>query len=81
MSACESVCGLYAGVEDKCRNEQSQTHIRTQEGIEAVVTAMRRHAENAKLQEEAFRALCNLAANDENEARIGAQVESIYEYK
>jgi hypothetical protein len=66
--------------EDQCRNEQSQTHIRTQGGIEAVVTAMRRHAENAKLQEAACGALWVLAANDEIKARIDAQVESIHEY-
>jgi Leucine-rich repeat (LRR) protein len=49
-------------------------------GIEAVVTAMGRHAENAKLQEEACRALGNLRINDENQAKIGAQVENIHEY-
>ncbi len=40
-----------------------------------MVTAMGRHAENAKVQEEACGALCNLAFNDENRAKIGAQVE------
>ena len=41
---------------------------------------MRRHAENAKVQENACGALCNLAANDENLANIGAQVENRHEY-
>ncbi len=41
-----------------------------------MVTAMRRHAENAKVQENACRALCNVAAkHPENRAKIGAQVE------
>ncbi len=40
---------------------------------------MRRHAENPELQEAACVALRNLAVNDENKARIGAQVESINE--
>jgi hypothetical protein len=40
-----------------------------------VVTAMQRLAENAKVQEEACRALWILAFfNDENRAKIGAQV-------
>ena len=58
----------------------AHTHTHTQGGIEAVVTAMGRHAENAKLQEEACRALGNLRINDENQAKIGAQVENIHEY-
>ncbi len=74
-----SICGLHTGAEAKCRNEQSQTHTHTQGGIEAVVTAMRRH-ENAKVQENACGALWNLAANDENQAKIGAQVESMHGY-
>jgi hypothetical protein len=46
-----------------------------------VVTVMRRHAENAKVQEEACRALWNLAANHpENKAKISAQVENRHEY-
>jgi hypothetical protein len=45
-----------------------------------VVTAMRRHAENAKLQEWASGAMWVLAANDESQARICAQVENIHEY-
>jgi hypothetical protein len=46
-----------------------------------VVTAMRRHAENAAVQEEACAALWNLAAgNAENKAKIGAQVENRHEY-
>jgi hypothetical protein len=45
-----------------------------------VVTAMRRHAENAKFQEAACGALWLLAANDENRAKIDAQVENIHEY-
>ena len=45
-----------------------------------MVTAMRRHAKNAKVQEEACRALWNVAANDENQAKIGAQVENMHEY-
>ncbi len=45
-----------------------------------MVTAMGRHPENAKLQEEACRALYSLAANHpENKAKIGAQVENIHE--
>ncbi len=54
-------------------SNRKHTHARTQGGIEAVVTAMRRH-ENAKVQESACGALWNLAANDENQAKIGAQV-------
>ena len=57
------------------------THTRTQGGIEAVVTAMRRLAENAKVQENACGALCNLAKDHpENQAKIGAQVENMHEY-
>ncbi len=68
------------------RSEMSQraivhSHTHTQGGIEAVVTAMGRHAENAKLQEEACKSLCNLAKNQpKNKAKIGAQVENILEY-
>ncbi len=58
----------------------THTHTHTQGGIEAVVTAMGRHEENAKVQEEACRALWSLAVNDENRAKIGAQVEYIHEY-
>jgi hypothetical protein len=59
----------------------AHTHTQTQGGIEAVVTAMGRHAENAKLQEEACKSLCNLAKNQpKNKAKIGAQVENINEY-
>ncbi len=62
------------------RSNRQHTHARTQGGIEAVVTAMRRHAENARLQESASWALWNLAANHpENKAKIGAQVESRHE--
>ncbi len=75
-----SICGSQTGEGIKCRNEQSQTHTRTQGGIEAVVTAMGRHAENAKVQENACGALGNLALNAENTAKICAQVESIHEY-
>ncbi len=48
-----------------------------------MVTAMRRLAENAKVQENACRALGNLAnnaENAENRAKIGAQVENMHEY-
>jgi hypothetical protein len=42
---------------------------------------MRRHTENAKLQEWACNALWQIAFNDEeNKARIGAQVENIHDY-
>jgi hypothetical protein len=42
---------------------------------------MGRHAKNAKLQEEACRALGIVADNNpENQAKIGAQVENIHEY-
>ncbi len=42
---------------------------------------MGRYAQNAKVQEEACGALCNLALNHaENQAKIGAQVENIHEY-
>jgi hypothetical protein len=59
----------------------ANTHVHTQGGIEAVVTAMGRLAENAKVQEEACGALRNLAADyPENRARTGAQVENIHEY-
>ena len=75
-----SICGPHTGAEAKCRNEQSQTHTRTQGGIEAVVTAMGRHAENAKVQGVACGALWNLTADHpENQAKIGAQVENIHE--
>ncbi len=56
------------------------THTRTQGGIEAAVNAMGRHAENAKVQEEACGALMSLAVNDENRVKIGAQVENTNEY-
>jgi hypothetical protein len=46
-----SICGTHTGTEAKCRNEQSHTLTHTQGGIEAVVTAMDRHAKNATLQE------------------------------
>ncbi len=47
------------------------THTHTQGGIEAVVTAMRCHAESSKLQEAACGALNNLASNHpENQQRI-----------
>ena len=71
MNTYVSTCGPDTGAEAKCRNEQTQTHIRIQGGIEAVVTAMRRHAENAKVQEIACRALRDFAANHpENQQRI-----------
>jgi hypothetical protein len=41
---------------------------------------MGRHAENETLQKETCRALGNLALNDKNKAKIGAQVENIHEY-
>ena len=76
-----SVCCPHTGAEAKCRNEQSHTHTHTQGGVEAVVTAMGSHAENAKLQEEACKTLRNIAViNAENKAKIGAQVENIHEY-
>ncbi len=75
-----SIRGPHTGAEAKCRNEQSQTHTHTQGGIEAVVTAMRRHAENAKVQEQACNVLWSLAVNHENRAKIGAQVENRHEY-
>ncbi len=65
------------------RSEMSQraiAHTHTQGGIEAVVTAMGSHAENATLQEIACRTLLSVAINDENKEEIGAQVESIHEY-
>ena len=45
-----------------------------------MVTAMGRHAENAKVQEEGCGVLWNLAVNAENGAKIGAQVENMHEY-
>ena len=74
-----SVCCPHTGAEANCRNEQSHTLTHTQGGIEAVVTAMGRHAENETLQKETCRALGNLALNDKNKAKIGAQVENIHE--
>jgi len=65
------------------RSEMSQraiAHTHTQGGIEAVVTAMGRHAENETLQEKACETLFNLTFNDENKAKIGAQVENVYEH-
>jgi hypothetical protein len=41
---------------------------------------MRRHAENETMQEMVCWTLGNLAVNDENKAKIGAQVENINEY-
>ncbi len=70
----------HTDAEAKCRNEQSHTLSLTQGGIEAVVTAMGRHAKNATLQVEACWVLGNLAINDENEAKICAQVENIHKY-
>ena len=61
-------------------SQRAIAHTHTQGGIEAVVTAMGRHAENAKLQKEACKTLGNLAVNDENQEKIGAQVENIHEY-
>jgi hypothetical protein len=76
-----SVCCPHTGAEAKCRNEQSHTLTHTQGVIEAVVTAMGRHAENETVQEEACMTLRNLANNNpENKAKIGAQVENIHEY-
>ncbi len=60
-------------------SNRKHTHARTQREIEAAVTAMRRHAENAKVQEEGCRALWNLAVNNENLAKIGAQVDNTHE--
>ncbi len=45
-----------------------------------MVTAMRRLAENARLQENACGALQSLAHHPENKAKIGAQVENRHEY-
>ena len=46
-----------------------------------MVTAMRRHAENAQVQENACGALQNFAVkHPENTAKIGAQVENRHEY-
>jgi hypothetical protein len=76
-----SVCCPHTGAEAKCCNEQSHTLTHTQGGIEAVVTAMGRHVENATLQEKACRALCHLADNNtKNKSKIGAQVENIHEF-
>ena len=61
-----SICGTHTGTEAKCRNEQSHTLTHTQGGIEAVVTAMGRHAENATLQEIACGVLYNLVINADN---------------
>ncbi len=61
-------------------SQRAIAHTNTQGGIEAVVTAMGRHTQNANVQEEACRALGNLAVNDENQEKIGAQVENIHEY-
>ena len=83
--ACMVLCNLANHDENLYTREDryrvlNRTHTDTQGGIEAVVTAMGRHAKNAKLQEEACRALGNLAIIDENQAKIGAQVENIHEY-
>ena len=45
-----------------------------------MVTAMGRHAENTKVQEEACGALRNFAVNAKNQAKIGAQVENRHDY-
>jgi hypothetical protein len=76
-----SMCGPHTGAEAKCRIEQSHTLTHTQGGIEAVVTAMGRHAKNANLQVLACETLFNVAHNrPDNKAKIGAQVENIHEY-
>jgi hypothetical protein len=41
---------------------------------------MGRHAESPDVQKQAARALCNLALDDENLCKIGAQVASAHEY-
>ena len=61
-------------------SQRAIAHTHTQGGIEAVVTAMGRHAEKATLQMEACMVLYILAINHENKAKIGAQVENIHEY-
>jgi hypothetical protein len=62
-------------------SQRAIAHTHTQGGVEAVVTAMGSHAENAKLQEEACKTLRNIAViNDQNKAKIGAQVENVNEY-
>ena len=66
--------------ENVVSSNRKHTHTHTQGGIEAVVTAIGRYAENAKVQESACEALRNLAVNDENQAEIGAQVENRHEY-
>ncbi len=74
-----SVCCQHTGAEAKYEQSRARTH--TQGGIEAVVTAMGRHAENATLQEEACWVLGNLTDYyNENQAKIGSQVENIHEY-
>jgi hypothetical protein len=62
-------------------SQRAIAHTHTQGGIEAVVTAMGRHVENATVQEKACWVLHKLADNNpENQAKIGAQVENIHEY-
>jgi hypothetical protein len=78
MNAYECVWPSHGRRSKMSQREIAHTH--TQGGIEAVVTAMGRQAENERLQEETCRALGNLAVNDENKAKIGAQVENIHEY-
>jgi hypothetical protein len=93
MSIC--VCGAHTrarkeNVATSKHATRKHTHIRTQGTIDAVVTAMGRLAENAKLQENACEALGNPALthprldpsseHPKNQVKIGAQVENIHEY-
>ena len=61
-------------------NTHTHAHTLTQGGIEALVAAMGRHAESPGVQEHAARALCNFAADAENQRKIGAQVANAHEY-
>ena len=72
---------IRAQKQNVATSNRKHTHTRTQGGIEAVVTAMGRHAENAKVQEEACGALRHFAADHpKTQAKIGAQVENMHEY-
>jgi hypothetical protein len=81
-NAHEYICALPE--ENVAIGNRKHTHslscTHTQGGIEALVTAMGRHAESPDVQEEAAWALFTLTDDDENRGKIGAQVANAHEY-
>jgi hypothetical protein len=81
-NAHESICALpeeNVAIGNR-KHTHTHTHSHTQGGIEALVTAMGRHAESPGVQEQAAKALYNLAADVESICKIGAQVANAHEY-